>query len=43
MTITATTEERLKNIEEKLYYRNELLLETLQKVQDTKNLIAISR
>ncbi|WP_019390756.1 hypothetical protein [Priestia filamentosa] len=35
--IERSYEERLKNIEEKLDYRNKLLLETLEEIQDTKN------
>jgi DNA-binding transcriptional MerR regulator len=41
--IERSHEERLKNIEEKLDYRNKLLLETLQEIQDTKNIIAVTK
>ncbi|MED3729451.1 DUF3967 domain-containing protein [Priestia filamentosa] len=35
--------ERLKNIEEKLDYRNKFLLETLQEIQDIKKIIAVTK
>jgi len=41
--IERSHEERLKNIEEKLDYRNKLLLETLQEIQDTKKIIAVTK
>lgn len=41
--IERSHEERLKNIEEKLDYRNKLLLETLQEIQDTKKVIAVTK
>jgi DNA-binding transcriptional MerR regulator len=41
--IERSHEERLKSIEEKLDYRNKLLLETLQEIQDTKKIIAVTK
>jgi DNA-binding transcriptional MerR regulator len=41
--IERSHEERLKNIEEKLDYRNKLLLETLQEIQETKKIIAVTK
>lgn len=41
--IERSHEECLKDIEEKLDYCNKLLLETLQEIQDTKKVIAVTK